>query len=206
MVESGHYRFFVGLRSDPFFADLDGIVKDFQWTGVDTMANMNIFGIVLEVPNANLGANPRIGVWARVSVRRDGKLVSIDRGAHPSLTAYFNESNDAKNEYNTGEPANDWEKYIGPWTAVLAHTGHYSAEDAEKVLHIVLPDILRYDRSKPAAYPNGRTLTDDVTSARLSMVSNGKITSDHIPPHTDLLATFPYLGHPHPAKKAATVA
>jgi len=33
-VESGHYRFFVGLRSDPFFADLDGIVKDFQWTGV----------------------------------------------------------------------------------------------------------------------------------------------------------------------------
>lgn len=204
IVESGDYRFFVGLRSDPFFADLDGIVKDFQWTGVDTMANMNIFGIALEVPNADLGANPKIGVWARVSVRRDGKLVSIDRGAHPSLTAYFNESNDAKNEYNRGEPANDWEKYVAPWTAVLEHTGHYSVEDAEKVLRIVLPDILRYDRSKPAVYPNGRTLTDDVTSARLSMVSNGKITSDHIPPHTDLLATFPYLGHPHPAKEAAT--
>ena len=33
--------------------------------------------------------------------------------------------------------------------------------------------------------------------ARLAMISNGKITSDHIPPHTDLLTVFPYLGEPH---------
>lgn len=41
---------------------------------------------------------------------------------------------------------------------------------------------------------------DDVTSARLTMVSGGKVTSDHIPPHTDLLPFFPHLGHPHPVK------
>lgn len=41
-----------------------------------------------------------------------------------------------------------------------------------------------------------RTLTDNVTSARLSMLSNGKITSDHMAPHTDLLPHFPYLGMP----------
>jgi hypothetical protein len=31
------------------------------------------------------------------------------------------------------------------------------------------------------------------------MVSVGRITDDHIGPHTDLLPDFPYLGHPHPA-------
>ncbi|MGH3090158.1 MAG: DUF4331 family protein [Rubrobacteraceae bacterium] len=196
VVESSTYRFFAGLRSDPFFADLEGIQNDFQWTGVDTMAEANVFGIVLELPNSELGADPTIGVWARVSLHRDGELISIDRGAHPSLTAYFNEE-DAKDEYNRGEPADDWEKYREPWTAVLQHTGGYSREEAEEALRVVLPDILRYDRGKPAAYPNGRALTDDVTSARLDMISGGKVPTDHIGPHTDLLPEFPYLGNPH---------
>jgi hypothetical protein len=70
-------------------------------------------------------------------------------------------------------------------------------EDAEEALRTVLPDVLRYDRDRPAAYPNGRALTDDVLDARLAMVTNHKITGDGIGPHTDLLADFPYLGHPH---------
>ncbi len=200
VIESGQYTFFAGLRSDPFLADLEGIQNDFQWTYTDTMADKNVFGIVLELPNSEVGDNPSVGVWARVSLHRDGELVSVDRGAHPSLTAYFNQE-DAKDEYYRGEPADDWEKYREPWTAVLRHTGDYSAEDAERALRVVLPDILRYDRGKPAAYPNGRKLTDDVTSARLSMVSGGKITTDHIGPHADLLPEFPYLGNPHPANE-----
>ncbi len=202
VVESAPYRFFAGLRSDPFFADLDGILHNFQWTGVDTMADKNVFGIVLDLPNSELGPDPTIGVWARVSLHRNGELVSIDRGAHPSLTAYFNEE-DAKDEYNMGEPADDWENYREPWTVVLQHTGNYTVAAAEQTLRVVLPDILRYDRAKPAAYPNGRKLTDDVTSARLSMVSSGKISTDNIGPHTDLLAEFPYLGHPHAAAVTA---
>ncbi|MFI0470522.1 hypothetical protein ACH347_41210 [Saccharopolyspora sp. 5N102] len=51
-------------------------------------------------------------------------------------------------------------------------------------------------------YPNGRKLTDDVTSMRLAMVSGGKITTDHIGPHDDLLGEFPYLGAPHGAPVA----
>ncbi|MFC9278289.1 DUF4331 family protein [Streptomyces collinus] len=196
VVESGGYRFSAGLRSDPFFADLDGIVDDFQWTGNDFGIDKNVFGIVLEVPDSELGDGP-IGVWARVSLEQNGELVSVDRGAHPSLTAYFN-AEDVKEKYNAGEPADDWETYHEAWSAVLAHTGGYGPEDAEKALRTVLPDVLRHDRARPTAYPNGRTLTDDVTSARLAMVSNGRITDDHIGPHTDLLGEFPYLGHPHP--------
>ncbi|WP_329567338.1 DUF4331 family protein [Streptomyces sp. NBC_01361] len=199
VIEAGPYLFSAGLRSDPFFADLDGIIHDFQWTGVDWGADKNIFGIVLEMPDTELGSNPVFGVWARVSLRQNGALKSVDRGAHPSLTAYFNPENDAKTAYNEGEPAQDWETYRAPWTAVLQHTGDYEPQDAEQALRTVLPDILRFDRDQPAAYPNGRTLTDDVTSARLAMVSGGKITSDHIGPHTDLLPEFPYLGTPHPA-------
>ncbi|MGW4891683.1 DUF4331 family protein [Kitasatospora sp. NPDC004240] len=198
VVEADGHRFSVGLRSDPFFADLEGIVDGFRWTGRDAMAGANVFGIALEVPDADLGPDPVIGVWARVSLHENGRLTSVDRGAHPSLTAYFN-AEDAKDAYNAGEPADDWATYREPWTAVLQHTGAYTTDAATETLKLVLPDVLRYDRSRPAVYPNGRTLTDDVTSARLAMVSGGRITSDHIPPHTDLLPTFPHLGHPHPS-------
>ncbi|MFC5910338.1 DUF4331 family protein [Streptacidiphilus monticola] len=196
LVQSGGYRFFAGLRSDPFFADLDGIVNDFQWTGRDFGIDKNVFGIVLEVDDGELGEGP-VGVWARVSLRQNGGLLSVDRGAHPSLTAYFN-AEDVKEKYNAGEPADDWDTYKDAWAAVLAHTGGYSAAEAEQALRTVLPDVLRYDRTAPVGYPNGRRLTDDVTSARLAMISHGKIDDDHIPPHTDLLTVFPYLGTPHP--------
>jgi len=197
-AESGPYTCYVGYRSDPFFADLDGIVAKFQWTGVDWGADKNVFAMVLEVPNAELGPHPEIGVWGRVSVRQDGRLKSVDRGAHPSLTAYFN-AEEVKDAYNAGEPADDWATYREPWSAVLQHFGDYDPQAAEQALRTVLPDILRYDRSRPAAYPNGRTLTDDVTSARLTMLTGGKVPTDHIGPHTDLLPHFPYLGAPHPA-------
>ncbi|MFH8554592.1 DUF4331 family protein [Streptomyces celluloflavus] len=196
LAESDGRRFSAGLRSDPFFADLDGIGDDFRWTGTDFGVDKNVFGIVLEVPDHDLG-DGTFGVWARVSVREGGELVSVDRGAHPSLTAYFN-AEEVKDAYNAGEPADDRAAYLEPWKAVLAHTGGYAPAAAEEVLRTVLPDVLRFDRTRPVGYPNGRTLTDDVTDARLAMVSGGKVTDDHIGPHTDLLPAFPYLGHPHP--------
>ncbi|MEU0402751.1 DUF4331 family protein [Streptomyces sp. NPDC006197] len=195
-AESGPYKFFAGFRSDPFFADLDGIVAKFQWTGVDWGADKNVFALVLEMPDAELGTHPVIGVWGRVSLWQDGQLKSVDRGAHPSLTAYFN-AEDVKDAYNAGEPADDWATYHEPWAEVLEHFGGYDRPAAEEALRTVLPDVLRYDRGAPAAYPNGRTLTDDVTSARLAMLTAGKVPTDHIGPHTDLLPDFPYLGAPH---------
>lgn len=97
----------------------------------------------------------------------------------------------------TGRMATDWTTYLEPWSKVLAHAGHYSADAAEQALHEILLDIMRFDRSKPASYPNGRMLTDDVASIRVRMVPGGEITGDNLRPHTDLLAGFPYLGPPH---------
>ena len=194
-VQAGPVRLFTGLRSDPFFADADGAFHGFQWTGHDAFANRNIISIALEVPSDMLGAGPVIGVWAMVSVRRDGKLIQVDRGGHPTINPFINQ-NEAKDEYNVRQPADDVANYLGPWSKLLEGNG-YPPEEAREAALMVLPDILRYDRSKPAAYPNGRVPTDDVFSARFAWLTRGKVTSDGLKPHDDLLDQFPYLGPPN---------
>ncbi|MCW3045054.1 MAG: hypothetical protein JWL57_3212, partial [Actinobacteria bacterium] len=113
-VQAGPCRLFIGMRSDPFFADAEGALHGFQWTGQDTFAGKNILSIVLEVPNDMvLGAGPAIGVWATVSVVRDGTFVQMDRGGNPSFNPILN-ADDAKNEYNARNPVDDVKNYLKP--------------------------------------------------------------------------------------------
>jgi hypothetical protein len=193
---AGPVRLFIGVRSDPFFADADGSFHGFKWTGQDSFANRNILGIALEVPSDLLSTDAEIGVWATVSVRRDGTITQVDRGGHPTINPFINPNN-IKNEYNLRQPADDVANYLQLWSKLLEDNG-YSPEAAEAAARIVLPDILRYDRTRPVAYPNGRTLTDDCFSARFAWLSNGKIGPDGLKPHDDLLTEFPYLGVPNP--------
>jgi hypothetical protein len=194
-VQAGPCRLFAGVRSEPFFADADGAFHGFQWTGQDAFANRNILSIALEVPSEMLGAGPEIGVWAAVSVRRDGELVQVDRGGNPTINPFVN-PNDVKDQFNARQPADDVANYLRPWSKLLEENGH-TPDEAAAAARIVLPDILRYDRARPAAYPNGRAVTDDVFSARFAWLTNGKVSSDGLKPHDDLLAEFPYLGPPN---------
>jgi hypothetical protein len=75
--------------------------------------------------------------------------------------------------------------------------GGYSRDEARTAVMTVLPDILRYDRSHPARYPNGRSPTDDVFSNRFGWLTNGRVPPTGLKPHDDLLAGFPYLGLPN---------
>ena len=84
------------------------------------------------------------------------------------------------------------------WSKIL-ESGGYSPEEAKVAAMQVLPDILRYDRTKLATYPNGRVLTDDVYSMRFSWLSHGKVPLTGLKPHDDLQVRFPYLGVPNPA-------
>ncbi len=71
----------------------------------------------------------------------------------------------------------------------------------------LLPDVLHYDPTRPAAFPNnGRALADDVVNFFLPLLTNGKVTDDKVGPHKDLLAEFPYVGPPHKARAAERVA
>jgi Domain of unknown function (DUF4331) len=195
-VQAGPIRLFTGLRSDPFFADVEGALHGLQWTGHDDFAGNNVDSIALEVPNDMLGAGPVIGVWATISLRRDGMLEQVDRGGHPTINPFINPDGE-KNLYNSRQPADDVANYLGPWSKVLENGG-YSPEEAKAAAMQVLPDILRYDRTKPAAYPNGRVLTDDVFSMRFAWLSHGGIPPTGLRPHEDLLTGFPYLGPPNP--------
>jgi hypothetical protein len=195
-IQAGPVRLFVGVRSDPFFADADGSFHGFKWTGQDAFADRNILSIALEVPNDLLSPDPRIGVWATVGVRRDGTIVQVDRGGHPTINPFVSPNN-TKNEYNRRQPVDDVANYLEIWSAFLETNGGYSPEDARTAALVVLPDILRYDRSQPVDYPNGRSLTGDAFSARFAWMSNGKIGSQGLQPHDDLLAEFPYVGEPN---------
>jgi hypothetical protein len=214
IFKSGPYTFFAGTRSDAFFFDYVGIKNLFDtsggrnftalhlggkspWTGVDSNTEANVFSTVLELPTSELGKS-EFRIWGRCSVRRDGKLLHVDRAGHPSVSSFFN-TDETKEEYNASEPVNDRKRWTELFVHLLGHTGNYSREEAIAAIDAdrLLPDMLIFDPSKPATYPNGRVFTDDVINHRLSFLSKGDIPPDGLSPHSDILKEFPYIGTPH---------
>jgi hypothetical protein len=195
LAQADRIRLFAGVRSEPFFADVEGALHGFQWTGHDDFAGNNVLSIALEVPDDMLGADPVIGVWASISLSRDGTLTQMDRGGHPTINPFINPDGE-KDLYNSRQPADDVANYLAPWSTILENNG-YSAQEARQAALTVLPDVLRYDRTKAAAYPNGRVPADDVYSFRFAWLSHGKVPPTGLKPHDDLLNQFPYLGRPN---------
>jgi hypothetical protein len=198
VTQAGDNRFFAGWRSDPFFFDT-GAFNNFQFTGTDFFADKDVCSIALEVPNAALGPK-EVRLWARTVMRADGDgesggWVQAERGARASQTPFLTgEQNEA---YRAAEPADD-ARFVGAFAHSLEHTGGFAPVEARRVAGTLLPDLLYYDPTHPASYPdNGRTPSDDAADAFLTVITNGKVTGDGIGPHEDLLAEFPYLGPPH---------
>jgi hypothetical protein len=216
IVRSGATTFCAGARSDAFFFDYDGIKNLFDtsggrnftaphlggkspWTGVDSNTKANVFSTTIEMPTSELGANSAIRIWGRCSLRENGKLNHVDRAGHPSVSSFFN-TDDTKLEYNASEPVNDVRRWTDQFVHLMGHTGGYTRDEAIAAIHAegILPDMLTFDPSKPAKYPNGRVFTDDVINTRLAFLSKGDIPPTGLKPHTDVLREFPYLGTPHP--------
>jgi hypothetical protein len=216
IVTSGKHTFFAGSRSDAFFFDNDGINNLFDtsggrnftaphlggkspWTGEDSNAKANVFSMAIELPTSELGSDPDINIWGRCSLRRDGRLLHVDRAGHPSVSSFFN-TDETKEEYNASEPAGDRERWTDQFVHLMGHTGNYTRDEAIAAINAerLLPDMLTFDPAMPAQYPNGRSFTDDVINHRLSFLSKGDIPPTGLKPHTDILGEFPYLGNPHP--------
>lgn len=191
VTTEGQYRFFAGLRSEPFFADPDGFTNNLQWTGHDGWVGKNIFGIVLEVPNSALGSQPQINVWGRTVALVHGALTPVNQMGRPG-TNVFRQGADT----NTIPPAQQREKFSTQYVAMFKSFG-YSDVDATSLAREWLPDILPYDYINASGYPNGRQLTDDVVDNILEIMTQGKMKDDLVHPHTDYLAEFPYLGIPN---------
>lgn len=217
IVTSETFTFFAGVRSDAFFFDFDGIKNLFDtsggrnftaphlggetpWTGTDSNLRANVFSIALEMPTTALGADPDIRIWGRCSLRQDdGGLLHVDRAGHPSVSSFFN-TDETKEEYNAGEPVNDRRRWIEQFIHLMGHTGDYGRDEAIAAIDAegTLPDMLTYDPTRPAKYPNGRVFTDDVIDYRLAFLTKGDCPPTGLAPHTDTLPEFPYLGPPHP--------
>jgi hypothetical protein len=177
---SGSFSFFAGARSDALFADT------------------NVIAMAVELPTDYLGAEPDVRIWARVSIRRDGEWLHADRVARPWVSGFFS-TDDELAEYSSGEPNGDRARWMGHLIDLMADTGGYTREEAVDAIEAegTLPDVLTYNPSLPAKYPNGRTLTDDVADYRSRFLTKGQKTLSGLSPHNDLLPDFPYLGAPH---------
>jgi hypothetical protein len=152
---------------------------------------------VLEAPNSALGSK-EVGLWARTLINTGASWVQADRGARPSQTPFLTGEQNAA--YRTAEPAND-AQFIPVFAHALEHTGGYTPEEARRVAETMLPDLMHYNSARPASFPSsGRMLTDDVSDAFISVVTNGKVSGDKVGPHRDLLPEFPFLGPPHEAR------
>jgi hypothetical protein len=194
IASAGEYRLFAGWRSDPFFFDPLGAINGFQFSGSDFFADKDICSIVLELPNSSLGAS-EVGLWARTVDRVGGKWAQADRGGRPSQAIFL--AGEELGAYLVAEPLDDT-RFVGTFAHSLEHTGGYSHEDAVQVARTLLPDILRFDPKRPAAYPdNGRTLTDDALDGFLAVITNGNVWTDKVGAHHDLLPEFPFVGPPH---------
>jgi hypothetical protein len=170
---------------------------------VDSNTEANVFSTVIELPTSELSPNPVIHIWGRCSVRRDGQLLHVDRAGHPSVSSFFN-TDDTKVEYNASEPVNDRTRWLEQFVHLMGHTGNYTREEAIAAIdnERTLPDVLSFDPSKPAKYPNGRTFAEDVINYRLAFLTKNECPPSGLKPHTDTLKEFPYIGTPH-AKRAA---
>ncbi len=195
----GPFKFFAGLRSDPFFFDLLGFLQGLSFTGKDFFVGLNVFGIVLEVPNRALGANSKIGVWAQTLV--DDSI--IDQMGRPAINTVFNSGVD-KNTFNQTPPdkqpttlTSAGISFLKSFTNVLSGAPFNNPTNAASLAGILLPDVLTYDFSSSAGFLNGRKLADDVIDAELQLLTGNPAAGDGVGAHTDYLDHFPYLGKPH---------
>jgi hypothetical protein len=196
VAESMGYRFFAGPRSDPFFADADGLFNGYQFTGVDSFSDKDVFAIALEVPNDDLGPGP-VAVWGSTISRADGRSAQVDRTGGSNLMNFLTYGTpDEIKPYREADPSADLRRFGPRYTRILVGLG-YTAAEAKTVVEGLLPDVLHYDHRMPGTFPNGRALSDDLADLAVSLMTQGRITTDGVGPHDDYATAFPHLGAPH---------
>ena len=218
-------KVFAGLRSDPFFFDLTGFIGTVFGIGTDNLgddptdffAPLNTNAVVLEVPDDALGAT-NIGVWGSTQWWNGSSWMKADQMGRPAINTVFNNglidanAGQTKNRFNTTNPDQQRTAFgglfrnniIATLTNINAALGtgcdDYDLVTAGVIADILLPDVLTYDTSTPAAGPlNGRALSDDVIDIELGLTTNScpLASSDGVGAHGDYLSIFPYLGVPH---------
>lgn len=205
----GTIRAYTGLVDDPFFIDLadlkailSGKQTGFVSPGVDALSGTNVLAIVVEVAKSALGAD-QVGVWATTSekIKGTGDYRQLDRVGIPAIATVFIPTSE-KNAYNSGIPSNDaatYRKYVRNFATNVAKK---SAKEADGLAAALMPDMLPYNRTKPANFAalNGRRLSDDAVDVALSLLFKGigaletdQVNANEVP----FRKVFPWLAFSH---------
>ena len=187
-------RLFAGVRSDPFFADATA-PSTASMDRAGRLRRQEHTSIALEVPSDMLGAGPEIGVWATIGRAPRRHPGSRWTAAGTRRSTRSSTPTGRRTCTTPGSPPTTWPITWsrGPrpsWKTRLPARGGRGGRPAGAARHP------RYDRTKPATYPNGRTLPTTSTAARFAWLTNGRVAPDGLKPHDDLLSEFPYLGPP----------
>jgi hypothetical protein len=125
-----------------------------------------------------------------------GLATQVDQMGRPLVNAVFNSTDADRSAFNRTPPDQQVAVFLTRFAATLQSFGHREG-DAIELAAGLIPDVLVFDPSSSAGYPNGRRLTDDIADLRASTITLGRVTTDRVGPHADLLDGFPYLGPPH---------
>ena len=196
-VQAGRIRLFAGLRSDPFFADVEGALHGFA---VDRARRLRRQQRRLHrAGGAQRHARRRPGDRSlghdQPAPRRRRSCRWTAAGTRPSTrssTPTARKTSTTPASPPTTSPTT-WGRGPRSWKTAATRPRRPRRRPCR-----CCPTSSSYDRTKPATYPNGRVLTDDVYSKRFAWLSHGKVPPTGLKPHDDLLAQFPYLGAPNP--------
>ncbi|AFY40670.1 hypothetical protein Lepto7376_4579 [[Leptolyngbya] sp. PCC 7376] len=197
---------------------------------VDFATGYNVNAIAVQLPIDFLqGADSKattFDVWQTISFKnRRGKFKQVERLARPAVNeglVFTQEFLQALNEVTPAfeaaalagkeKQANAVAPIVGEVKQVLLSLGN-SSERADSLIGAFLPDVMRIDTTGESGYANdlnakgspvrGRLLKDDVVDITLSVLTDGKITTDNVSyegtpgnpgqGHQPLDQNFPYL-------------
>ena len=193
----------------------------------DFLANLNVLSIIVELPRAALGGGvvrlwETTSLPNGFTFKQQDRLArpAINE-AMATVTARRHEIN------NKDNPTDDAGQLKSDILAFMNFPAGRSAAISNALASVLVPDVMVADLSKSgkASYLGvetggftgglfgGRDLKDDIVDIDLMAIFGNVIpalglapddnkelpqfTTDHVGPHSDFLAVFPYLGNPH---------
>lgn len=211
-------RAFAGVVHDAFAGDAAAVneFKDAFAAGsykpeafdnhVNFFADRTVAGIVVEVPNALLGAQSAVHAWATVSLFGHAPEQQVARWGLPLFTHLFLNDDDLREAFNRTTPAADNAAFVASTVdtvtkyVTLAGTSPKPAAYARRVAELFGPITLPYTVGTPASFDytgfNGRALGDNVMDNMLSVLTNSPLGTGIAPDPGRVSEDFPYFSRP----------
>lgn len=206
VATSNGVEVFAGPRDDPFFFDFVGFNRFVNgagtFSGDNSFAGLNVSALVIELPVSLVDDGDGLLQIAGITTARPSAGFApddrrLDRFAIPALSTVLIPTA-LKDDFNQGLFKNDARDFADEIVASLENFGT-SEENIAILADVAIPDMLEFDTTQPAEFPNGRALEDDVIDTLLTLILNGPMGDGVDSNDREFLDTFPYLAPPFQA-------